>query len=139
MSDKRIVVEVVVSGKSLADVWRYWTEPEEIVHWNAASDDWHTPAARNDLRVGGTFSYTMAARDGSVSFDFEGTYDEVHENQLISYSIGDGRKVDIRFETVADGVKVVESFEPETVHEEELQRQGWQAILNRFKAHVESK
>ncbi len=108
------------------------------MQWNAAHESWHCPAATNDLRAGGAFSFTMAAKDGSVSFDFGGTYDRVEENKEIAYTIGDGRHVIVTFSAVSDGVKVVEQFEAEKTHSHEQQQGGWQSILNNFKSHVES-
>lgn len=122
----------------LARTWEGWTSPEHVVHWNHASDDWHCPHARNDLRPGGTFAYHMAARDGSVGFDFEGTYDEVELHARIAYTMPDGRKVSVRFEADGDGAtRVTETFDPEQVHSVELQQSGWQAILDNFKRYVE--
>jgi len=120
-------------------VWKYFTEPEYIKQWNNASPDWHTPAASNDLTVGGKFSYTMAAKDGSFSFDFEGIYDDIQANKLISYTIADGRKVEVNFETDGDTVEITETFEAENQNPIEMQRGGWQAILENFKILVESK
>jgi uncharacterized protein YndB with AHSA1/START domain len=117
-------------------VWKCFTEPEHIIHWNNASDDWHTPKAMNDLKPGGRFCYTMAARDGSVQFDFEGTYSEVRQHEVIEYILDDGRKVQVRFTAENSQVHVVETFEAETMHPPEMQREGWQAILNNFKAYV---
>lgn len=123
---------------SIERVWSAWTTPADIICWNAASDDWHTPRSENDLRVGGRFCSRMEARDGSVGFDFEGTYTAVEHHKLIEYSLGDERKVSVRFEPVDGGVRVVETFDAEDQNEAELQRQGWQAILDRFAAHVHS-
>jgi uncharacterized protein YndB with AHSA1/START domain len=106
--------------------------------WNNASDDWHTPAAKNDLRVGGSFTYTMAAKDGSASFDFCGAYSEVREHELITYAIEDGRKVRVEFNREGNRTHVVESFEAETENSVALQRQCWQAILDNFKRYTES-
>ena len=92
--DKPIITVRTTVQADIEQVWRCFTEPEHIVQWNAASEDWHTPAASNDLREGGTFTYTMAARDGSVSFDFGGTYDEVKQHQKIAYTMGDGRRAE---------------------------------------------
>lgn len=117
--------------------WQYFTEPQFIKQWNNASPDWHTPAASNDLTVGGKFSYTMAAKDGSFSFDFEGIYDDVQENKYIAYSLGDGRKVEVIFETNGDTVEVTETFDPENQNPVEMQRGGWQAILDNFKKLAE--
>lgn len=122
----------------LASTWEVWTSPEHVVHWNHASDDWHCPHARNDLRPGGTFAYHMSARDGSVGFDFEGTYEEVVMHARIAYTMPDGRKVTVRFEADGDGItKVTETFDPEQVHAVEMQQAGWQAILDNFKRYVE--
>ena len=118
-------------------VWECWTGPEHITKWNNASDDWHTPYAENDLRTGGKFKSTMAAKDGSISFDFEGEYTLVEQNKTIKYVMADGRKVEVSFATTPSGVEVVESFDPETVNQEEMQRGGWQAILDNFKKYVE--
>jgi uncharacterized protein YndB with AHSA1/START domain len=119
-------------------VWECWTSPEHITKWNNASDDWHTPYAENDLRVGGKFKSTMASKDGAMSFDFEGEYTLVEQNKTIKYVIADGRKVDVYFTETHNGVEVIESFNPETVNPEEMQRGGWQAILDNFKKYVES-
>lgn len=119
-------------------VWRYWNEPDHITQWCAASDDWHAPHAENDLRKDGKFKTTMAAKDGSVSFDFEGVYTKVEANKLIEYVMSDGRKVSITF-TTNDGstTDITETFDPENTNPLDLQREGWQSILNNFKAHVE--
>lgn len=119
-------------------VWEYWTSPEHITKWNNASDDWHTPYAENDLRMGGKFKSTMAAKDGSMSFDFEGEYTLVNQNKDIQYVMPDGRKVEISFRETPNGVEIIESFDPETLNPVEMQRSGWQAILNNFKKYVES-
>ncbi len=124
-------------AKPIAHAWICWTSPEHIVHWNAASDDWHCPKATNDLRVGGNFSYAMAARDGSVSFDFSGVYNEVKAHEHIAYTMEDGRTCEVRFAADGDGTRVTETFDPETENTIELQRDGWQAILDRFKAYAE--
>jgi uncharacterized protein YndB with AHSA1/START domain len=118
-------------------VWQYFTDPEHVVHWNNASPDWHTPKAENDLQVGGKFSYAMAAKDGSFSFDFWGIYDTIKENQLIEYTLGDHRKVSIAFVSIGDDTRIVETFEPESENTVELQKGGWQAILDNFKKYVE--
>jgi uncharacterized protein YndB with AHSA1/START domain len=121
---------------SIQSVWEKWTSPSHIIHWNFASDDWHCPAAQNDLRQGGAFSFTMASKDGSMSFDLQGTYDEVVPHSLIRYTMSDGRAVNIRFEDTSNGVMISESFDPENMHPEEMQRAGWQAILDNFKAYA---
>jgi uncharacterized protein YndB with AHSA1/START domain len=134
---KKITVETIVNAPA-DKVWKSWTEPEHIMQWNNASDDWHTPAAANDLKPGGNFSFTMAAKDGSFSFDFAGTYDTVKENELIAYTIADGRKVQVNFSSNGNSTVVQEVFEAESMHPVELQRFGWQAILDNFKKHAES-
>jgi uncharacterized protein YndB with AHSA1/START domain len=118
-------------------VWQLWTEPEHIMAWNNASDDWHTPHATSDLRVGGRFVSTMAARDGSMSFDFEGQYTEVQAPTRLAYTIADGRAVQVDFEADGDVTYVTETFETENMNPEELQRAGWQAILDNFKRYAE--
>jgi uncharacterized protein YndB with AHSA1/START domain len=118
-------------------VWVYWTSPEHIVNWCAASDDWHTPWAENDLRAGGRFISRMEAKDGSIGFDFGGVYDEVKPNKLISYTMDDGRKVIIHFNVTGTHTTVEENFEAEDVNSVEMQRGGWQAILDNFKRYVE--
>ncbi len=105
--------------------WKLWTTPEDITHWNNASDDWHTPRAENDLRAGGKFLYRMEAKDGSFAFDYGGVYDEVKTNELIAYTIGDGRKVKVTFTGNGTETKVVETFEAENTNSIEVQRGGW--------------
>jgi len=122
---------------SIDKVWNFWTLPEHITKWSFASPDWHTPFAENDLREGGKFKSTMAAKDGSMSFDFEGEYTLVKQNEAIEYVMADGRKVEITFKETANGVEVIESFDPETTNPEEMQRGGWQAILDNFKSYAE--
>jgi uncharacterized protein YndB with AHSA1/START domain len=119
-------------------VWKHWTSPESIKKWNNASEDWHTTRAENDLRKGGKFSSRMEAKDGSFGFDFGGEYDEVKTNELIEYTLGDDRKVKITFTSNGNETKVVETFEAENENPIEMQRFGWQAILNNFKKYVES-
>lgn len=120
-------------------VWEYWTKPEHITLWNNASDDWHTPSAENDLRVGGKFIARMEAKDGSMGFDFGGVYDAVKENEYIEYTMDDGRKVIVHFTSKGDQTDVVESFEAEETNSVDMQRDGWQAILNNFKKYTESR
>lgn len=131
-----ITVNVLVNA-SLENIWKSWTDPQHIVKWNFAADDWHAPAATNELIVGGKFAYTMAAKDGSFSFDFSGKFTELTPLKSISYLLDDGRKVDISFEIYESQVMVIESFEAETENPEDLQRSGWQAILNNFKKYTE--
>lgn len=138
----KITVETTVRAP-LAAVWRAWTTPDDIVRWNAASNDWHTTRAAVDLRVGGAFSSRMEAKDGSAGFDFEGTFTEVEPLRRLAYVMGDGRTCVVEFEEVAAGaadplVRVREVFDAETSNPLELQRQGWQAILDAFARHVEA-
>lgn len=137
-----ITIETTVRAP-LEDVWRAWNSPDDIVRWNAASDDWHTTRAAVDLRVGGAFSSRMEAKDGSMGFDFEGTYTEVVPMERIAYAMPDGRTcvVEFREEAVAGKgpvVRVREAFDAESTNPIELQRQGWQAILDNFARHVEA-
>jgi len=132
----RITISALVN-KPLALVWKVWTDPAHIMQWNAASDDWHCPKAANDLKTGGTFSSTMAARDGSFSFEFGGVYNDVQLHKRIAYTMGDGRTCEVRFAEEANGVRITESFDAETRNSVEMQQSGWQAILDRFKAHAE--
>ncbi|MBL4930306.1 SRPBCC family protein [Clostridium paridis] len=137
-TDKKptITVETTIN-EQVEKVWEYWTEPEHIKKWNSASEDWHTPFAENDLRVGGKFLSRMEAKDGSFGFDFGGVYDEVKLNELISYTMGDGRKVRISFANNSNKTIVMENFEAEDTNSIELQQRGWQSILDNFKKYVE--
>lgn len=123
----------------VAKAWKTWTTPEDIMQWNSASEDWHTPKAENDLRTGGTFSSRMEAKDGSMGFDFGGTYDNVVTNELIEYTMSDGRKVTINFAGYGDTTDITETFDAETENSEELQRAGWQSIMDNYKKYTESK
>jgi uncharacterized protein YndB with AHSA1/START domain len=131
-----ITVQTVVKAP-ISKVWQYWNQPEHITKWAFASDDWEAPAAENDLRVGGKFSTTMAAKDKSASFDFAGVYTAVKEHALIEYDFGD-RHTKVEFSETPEGVKIVETFDPENENPEEMQRSGWQAILDNFKKYIES-
>lgn len=123
----------------IEQVWKYWTQPEHITQWNAASDDWECPTATNDLRVGGTFSSRMQAKDGSMGFDFGGTYTAVKEYELIEYDLGDSRHVTIQFMDIpGEFVSVKETFDIEQQNSADMQRQGWQSIMNNFKQYTES-
>ena len=134
----KITVETYVQApKNVA--WKLWTTPEDIVQWNNASDDWHTPNAKIDLRAGGEFLYRMEAKDGSVGFDFGGVFDTIKPTECIAYTIGDGRKVEINFTGNGSITKIAETFETESQNSIELQRDGWQAILNNFKKYSESR
>ncbi|MCJ0583445.1 SRPBCC domain-containing protein [Enterococcus cecorum] len=132
-----IQIQVDVQG-DLATICHYWNEPKHIEQWHSASPDWHTINAQNDLRVGGSLTSRMEAKDGAMGFDFGGVYTEVVANQRLSYTLGDGREVTVAFSQIAPGlVHVVETFEAESQNPVELQKQGWQAILNHFKEYVE--
>jgi uncharacterized protein YndB with AHSA1/START domain len=135
---KNITVEAFVKTP-VHVVWKLWNTPEDITHWNNASDDWHTPSAQIDLKPGGKFLVRMEAKDGSSGFDFGGKYDQVKERELIAYTIGDGRKVEINFTSIGTDTKIVETFEAENQNSIELQRTGWQAILNNFKKYAETR
>jgi uncharacterized protein YndB with AHSA1/START domain len=137
MEKVKITVETVVNA-SIDKVWQYWTEPAHIMNWNFASDDWCAPKAVNDLRVGGKFSSRMEAKDGSFGFDFGGVYDEVNINEMIRYTLEDDRKVEIIFSISGNGTWLVETFDAETENSVDLQKGGWQAILNNFKKYVEN-
>jgi uncharacterized protein YndB with AHSA1/START domain len=132
-----ITVQTTVNA-SIDKVWNFWNNPEHITKWSFASPDWHTPYAETDLRKGGKFKSTMAAKDGSMSFDFEGEFTLVKPNEALSYIMADGRKVEITFKETAGGVEIIESFDPESQNPEEMQKGGWEAILNNFKTYVES-
>jgi uncharacterized protein YndB with AHSA1/START domain len=132
----KITVETLVKA-NLDSVWDAWNNPDDIKQWNAASDDWHTTQSTVDLREGGKFSSRMEAKDGSEGFDFEGSYTRVVPQKLIEYRMTDGREVKVQFSEAADGVLVRETFDAETENDPELQREGWQAILDNFARHVE--
>jgi uncharacterized protein YndB with AHSA1/START domain len=138
--DTKIITISETVNVPLQTAWAAWTEPQHITAWNFAADSWACPAATNDLRVGGLFSYTMAAKDGSVQFDFGGEHTDVQPLKQISSMLGDGRSLEVRFERVSDDVtKIVESFQLETTNPEEMQRAGWQAILGNYKKHAEAR
>ena len=132
-----ITVENTVNAP-VEKVWEYWTKPEHITQWNNASDDWHTPWAKADLREGGSFSARMEAKDGSMGFEFGGVYDVLRNNEYIEYTLGDGRKVKVNFTPGGNTTKVVESFEAESSNPIEMQKGGWQAILDNFKKYTEA-
>lgn len=136
----KTVISIATLVKApIEKVWKCWTEPDHIIHWNFASDDWQCPSAENDLQVGGKFSSRMEAKDGSFGFDFWGNHTEVEEFKKISSLLGDGRKLTVTFESTGEGTYVKEDFEAEETNPIELQKEGWQAILNNFKKHAESK
>ncbi len=133
----RITVESTINAP-VAKVWQYWNEPKHITAWNAASDDWHTPRAENDLQVGGKFTSRMEAKDGSWGFDFAGVYTTVSEHEEIAYVMEDGRTVQVLFAANGNQTTVTESFDPEQTHSLEMQQAGWQAILDNFKKYTEA-
>lgn len=133
----KITVEALINAPIEA-VWQAWTTPDDIKQWNAASDDWHTTSASVDLRVGGGFSSRMEAKDGSMGFDFAGTYTKVVPHQVLECTFGE-RTMQVEFVAGANGVTVRETFDAEQTHSIEQQRDGWQAILNNFARHVEAK
>ena len=133
----KITVETAVAAP-IEDVWRAYTTPKDIMQWNAASHDWHTTAATVDLRVGGAFSSRMEAKDGSMGFDFAGTYTKIVEHKLIEYAFGD-RAAQVEFAATPNGVRVAVTFDSESTHSIEQQREGWQAILDNFARYVEAK
>lgn len=132
-----VTVEATVNAK-MEKVWDYWSGPEHIRQWCQASSDWHAPEAENDLREKGRFKTRMAARDGSAAFDFEGVYTKVKNHELIEYEMSDGRRVKITFVPQGKTVRIRESFEAESENPVEMQKAGWQAILDNFKSYVES-
>jgi len=134
---QQITVETTIAAPT-EKVWNYWTAPEHITQWCHASEDWHAPFASNDVKVDGKFKTTMASKDGVMSFDFEGIYTAVEPQRLLAYTMADGRTAEIIFSREGDGTKVTESFDPESTHDREMQKGGWQAILDNFRKHVEA-
>lgn len=130
---ERITVTAITTATP-AQAWARFTEPDWVMRWNFASEDWTCPAATNELQPGGRFCYRMAAKDGSMAFDYEGTWAAVEPHRRLVQALGDGREVEVCFEAVDGGTRVVESFEPEEIHSRELQQAGWQMILDRFAA-----
>ncbi len=138
MNNKEVITIEAVINAPIEKVWKKWTTPSDIIKWNNASDDWHTTKAENDLVTGGKFLSRMEAKDGSFGFDFEGIYTHVKTNEIIAYSMADGRTVKVVFTAENGKTKVVESFDPENENPLEMQRMGWQAILDNFKKYTES-
>lgn len=138
-NEKTVITVENTINAPVEKVWEYWTQPEHITKWNYASDDWHTPHAENDLRAGGKFVSRMEAKDGSFGFDFGGIYNAVTTNKYMEYTLGDGRKVKINFNPEGNQTEVVTNFEAEDTNSVELQKGGWQAILNNFKKYTEAK
>lgn len=132
-----ITIEALVKAP-IDKVWTYWNEPKHITQWAYASDEWHAPYAENDLRKDGTFKTTMAAKDGSMSFDFGGVYTAVETNKLIAYTMDDGRTVKVEFTPQGRHTRVVETFDPESQNPVDMQRAGWQAILDNFTKYTEA-
>jgi uncharacterized protein YndB with AHSA1/START domain len=139
IQDKNRISVSAIINDTPEKVWNCWTNPIDIIHWNFASEDWCAPAAQNDLREAGKFSYRMEAKDGSVGFDFSGVYQKIIPYKLIEYILDDGRKVQIVFNKVESSALVNETFEAEDTNSLEQQQFGWQSILNNFKKYVESK
>ena len=135
--NQAITIKATVNAP-LEKVWNAWSNPDDIIKWNSASDDWHTPKAENDLRTGGKFLSRMEAKDGSWGFDFGGVYDNVEKHKVIEYTMGDGRKVKVTFTGNGNTTEVVETFDPESENSIEMQRNGWQSILDNFKKYTES-
>jgi uncharacterized protein YndB with AHSA1/START domain len=134
---EKITIEAIVNRNS-PDIWTLWTDPEHITKWNQANDDWHSPRAENDLRVGGRFLTRMEAKDGSMGFDFSGTYDEIIEHKKIHYTMDDSREVETLFNEENGKTKIIITFDAENENPLEMQREGWQAILNSFKRYAEA-
>lgn len=132
-----IAVETMIQAP-IEKVWEFWTRPEHIVKWAFSSDDWEAPHAENNLTIGGKFKTVMSAKDKSSGFDFTGAYTNIKIHELIEYDVDDGRHAKIEFTKFPDGIRVVETFNPEKINSEEMQRSGWQAILDNFKKYVES-
>lgn len=139
MSTEKTTITIATTVNApISKVWDYWNQPEHITQWAYASDDWHAPWAKNDLRTGGSFSSRMEAKDGSMGFDFGGVYDEVREQEYIAYTMGDNRKVTVQFKADGETTHITESFEAEATHPADFQRAGWQAILDNFKKYTEA-
>ncbi|MBO9640520.1 SRPBCC family protein [Siphonobacter aquaeclarae] len=136
MSAEKITIEATVNAP-VEKVWEAWNTPSHVVQWNAASPDWHSPKAENDLREGGSFLYRMEAKDGSFGFDFGGVYDEVVPLKRLAYTLGDDRKVEVNFTEQDGGTFISETFEAESQNPVDMQRFGWQSILDNFKAYAE--
>jgi len=137
-TQKTVITVHVKVNAPIRKIWKYWTTPEHITQWNNASDDWHSPYAKNDLQVGKRFDYRMEAKDKSMGFDFTGVYTKISKHKLIEYTLDDDRKVSINFSKADNWTEVTESFEAETTNSNELQRAGWQAILDNFKKYTET-
>jgi len=137
MSKQKITIQATITADKKL-VWESYTNPKHIIHWNFASDDWHCPSASNDLRVGGTYKARMEAKDGSFGFDFEAIYTKVSEGESFTYVLSDEREINVRFTELENKTEVVIIFDAETENSIELQKNGWQAILNNFKLYTQS-
>jgi uncharacterized protein YndB with AHSA1/START domain len=137
-ANKTTITVATTVNAPVEKAWEFWNEPKHITQWCNASDDWHAPAAENDPVTNGKFKTTMAAKDGSMSFDFEGVYSNVDKHKALEYTIGDGRKVSVHFSPEGNETKIVERFEAENTHSIEMQQDGWQAILDNFKRYTEA-
>ncbi|WP_304198501.1 SRPBCC family protein [Flavobacterium alvei] len=133
---KTITVETLIKAP-IEKVWEFWTNPEHITKWCTASEDWHTTRAENNLKTGGKFLTRMEAKDGSFGFDFEGIYTDLITDEKIGYTTLDDRKVNITFSQTESGIQITETFEAENENPIEMQKMGWQAILNNFKTYIE--
>ncbi len=137
INKQKVTVKTTVKAP-VDKVWKFWTSPEHITKWNNASDDWHSPRAVNEVRTGGKFNIRMEAKDGSTGFDFGGIYQDVKLNKLITYTMDDGRAVTVDFTSDGKETTVTETFEAEQVNSVEMQRAGWQSIMDNFKKYTES-
>ncbi|MFT3827879.1 MAG: SRPBCC family protein [Chitinophagaceae bacterium] len=137
MASTKVSIETTIAADG-NKVWDYWTKPEYITKWNFASDDWHCPAAENDLRPGGKYKARMEAKDGSFGFDFEAVYDEVIDKKKISYTMGDGRQATTLFENGGGKTKVSVTFDAENENPVDMQKAGWFAILENFRKYTET-
>ena len=137
-TQKETITIETTANAPVEKVWKYWTGTDHITKWNSASPDWHSPRAEHDLRVGGNFNYRMEAKDGSFGFDFGGTFDEVKPNEILAYTIGDGRKAKTIFTGRGNQTLISTTFEAENENPIEMQRGGWQAILDNFKNYAEA-
>lgn len=135
MEKTKVTVQTSINA-SIEKVWKCWTSADDIINWYFASEDWHTPRAENNLIIGGKFNYRMEAKDGSFGFDLEGVFNKITTNKLIEYILADDRKVSIEFDSSENVTMVTETFETENENPIELQRGGWQAILDHFKIYV---
>jgi uncharacterized protein YndB with AHSA1/START domain len=134
---QKIMIQSTIAAET-SKVWEYWTKPEHITKWNFATEEWECPTAENDLRPGGKYTARMQAKDGSFGFDFEAIYDEVVDQKKITYTMGDGRQATTDFEDLGGQTKVTTTFDAEGEHDAEMQRAGWQAILDNFKRYAEA-